>query len=218
MTPDRRLSLLLPLALALAACSSGGGAGVATDAPPAATTQAPSEESAAVPSDGATASTAPSEATPTSPAAPVLDQPWATAELVDVETGSTFRIADLAGRTIILETMAIWCANCLAQQGHAYEALAELDPERVAYVLIDVDPSETGEALKAYRDSHGFTGTYAVATAEVARALAAEFGDQVLNPPATPMILIGSDGTVTLTDFGQKSPAEIVALAQAHGA
>ncbi len=114
--------------------------------------------------------------------------------------------------------MAIWCTNCLAQQGHAYEALAELDPERVAYVLLDVDPSETPEALQAYRDSHGFTGTYAVATTEVARALAAEFGDVVLSPPSTPMIVIGTDGTVTLTEFGQKSPAEIVALAQAHGA
>jgi hypothetical protein len=219
MTPDRRLSLLLPVALVLAACSSGGGGAVApTDAPSAATTPAPTIVPAASPSDAPNASTAPSDATATGPAAPVLDQPWATAELVDVATGSAFRIADLAGRTIILETMAIWCTNCLAQQGHAYEALAELDPERVAYVLIDVDPSETGEALQAYRDSHGFTGTYAIATTEVARALAAEFGDLVLSPSSTPMIVIGSDGTVTLTDFGQKSPAEIVALAQAHGA
>jgi hypothetical protein len=32
------------------------------------------------------------------------------------------------------------------------------------------------------------------------------------------MLIVGTDGTVTQTDYGHKSADEIVALAQAHGA
>ena len=157
-------------------------------------------------------------ASPASPV-PVLDRPWALAELVDVETGERFRIADLVGRPIIIETIAIWCTNCKAQQRHVYEALATLGDDAVSYVLIDVEPNETAAALADYRTANGFTGTYAVADAGLARSLADEFGDQVLNPPSTPMVVIGSDGRVTLTPFGQqKSAEEVVALAREHGA
>jgi hypothetical protein len=85
-------------------------------------------------------------------------------------------------------------------------------------VVLDVDPNETADALAEYRERNGFAGTYAVAGRDVARSLAEEFGDQVLNPPSTPVILIGTDGRTTLTDFGHKSPDEIVRLARDHGA
>ena len=97
-------------------------------------------------------------------------------------------------------------------------ALARLPADRVVYVVLDVDPNEDAASLAAYREQHGFTGRYAIANTEVARALAAEFGDQFLNPPSTPMLVVGTDGTVTRTDFGHKSPDAIVALAEAHGA
>jgi len=148
----------------------------------------------------------------------VIDAAWAQAELTDVATGESFRIADLAGKAVIVETMAIWCTNCLAQQGDVYRALGDLDSDRVAYVLLDVDPNETAPALAEYRTRNGFTGTYVIAGRETARALADEYGDQVLNPPSTPMILIGTDGRITLTDFGHKSSETIVQLVRDHGA
>lgn len=166
-------------------------------------------------------SAAPSvEASPdaSEPPAVVLEQPWATAPLTDVATGETFRIADLAGKVVILETMAIWCSNCRAQQGDVQVALEQLPAEGVVYVVLDVDPNEDAASLADYRVDQGFEGRYAIAGTEVARALAAEFGDQFLNPPSTPMLVIGTDGTVTRTEFGHKSPDQIVALAEAHGA
>jgi thiol-disulfide isomerase/thioredoxin len=153
-----------------------------------------------------------------SPPGVTLDQDWATAELVDVATGETFRIADHAGEVVILETMAIWCSNCRAQQRDVRTALEQLPAEAVTYVVLDVDPNENGTSLASYREQQGFEGRYAVAGSVVARALAAEFGDQVLNPPSTPIVLIGTDGRVTLTEFGYKTPDELVALARAHGA
>jgi thiol-disulfide isomerase/thioredoxin len=146
-----------------------------------------------------------------------LDQPWATAELVDVTTGEAFRIADHAGKVIFIETMAIWCPNCRRQQGDVKTALEALPPDAVTFIVLDVDTSEDGASLAAYREQNGFVGRYAVAGTAVARALAAEFGDQILNPPSTPIVVVGTDGRVTLTESGHKSPDELVALATAHG-
>jgi hypothetical protein len=131
-----------------------------------------------------------------------------------------FRIADLvaSGRVVFVETMAIWCTNCRAQQADAMSALGQLDRSRIAWVGLDVDPSETAEALAAYGPRWGFDFTYAVAGRDVSRALAADFGDLVLSPPSTPIIVIGTDGRITLTDYGHKSVEALLALAADHGA
>ena len=148
----------------------------------------------------------------------ILAQAWATAPLVDVSTGETFRIADHAGKVILIESMAIWCSNCRAQQGDVMTALGRLPADSVVYVVLDVDPNEDGDSLAAYREQHGFDGRYAIAGNDVGRALAADFGDQFLNPPSTPILIVGTDGRVTLTEYGHKSPDQLVALAEAHGA
>jgi thiol-disulfide isomerase/thioredoxin len=211
---------VLVLAISLAGCASpiGSPAGAtastgATSIASAASTPAPSSGSPG-PSASAPSASAPSASAPGA----VLAQDWATAALVDVSTGETFRIADHAGKVIIIETMAIWCLNCRAQQRDVQSALQELDPDTVVYIVLDVDPNEDGASLAKYRELNGFDGRYAVAEASVARALAAEFGDQVLNPPSTPVVFIGTDGRVTLTEFGHKSRDELIALATAHGA
>ena len=202
----------------VAACTSstgaGGGASPTASYGPAPTAAATSTASP----PGATAPGSPDASTPASPPAVTLDQPWASAPLADVTTREPFLIADHAGKVVIIETMAIWCSTCLVQQRDVQAALARLPADRVVYIVLDVDPNERADSLAAYQSKHGFAGRYAIAGSDVARALAAEFGDQVLNPPSTPMILVGTDGRVTLTDFGRKSPDEIVALVEAHGA
>ncbi len=47
---------------------------------------------------------------------------------------------------------------------------------------------------------------------DVARALADDVGPQVLNPPSTLVIVIATDGTVTLTEFGHTSAEALVEL------
>ena len=206
------LVLMISALLAVAACTGTGGVAPTSSAPPskAAPSLSPATPS---PAPGSSA-TSPTSSEPTV----TLDQAWATGELIDVATGEPFRIADHAGKVIIVETMAIWCKNCLQQQNDVQAALARLPAGRVVFIVLDIDPNEDASSLAAYRDQHGFEGRYAVASTAVARALSAEFGDQFLNPPSTPMLLIGTDGSVTRTDFGHKSPDVIVALAEANGA
>ena len=221
-TPARRTSSIvavLAIALAVAACgTTASGSRSAVPAAPPATASTPGTASTTAPSDDPLPPAA-SDAEPTSAPAVELSQAWATAELTDVASGETFRIADLAGRPMLIETMAIWCSNCYAQQQDAYAGIAALGTTDLVYLLIDVDPNESAAALAAYRDDNGFTGRYVVATQDLARALAADFGDQILNPPSIPMITIDTSGTVTLTPYGQhERPDEIVALAESIGA
>jgi thiol-disulfide isomerase/thioredoxin len=213
------LVLAVAVAVAVAACGAGGGTGTllpSAAAPSSGVTPGPT----ATPSTSTASIEPDSSSEPSAVAGVVLEQAWATATLTDVETGATFRIADLvaSGRTVFVEPMAIWCTKCRAQQADAMTALASLDRSRVSWIAIDVESSETAPALAEYEDHFGFDFDYALADADLARALAADFGDRVLSPTSTPIVVIGPDGTVTLTEFGHKSVERILELAAAHGA
>jgi hypothetical protein len=147
---------------------------------------------------------------------PAIAAAWANLPLTDARTGRTFTVADHAGKVIFVEPMAAWCSKCKAQQEIARDSVASL-PE-VVYISLGVDPGESDATLAKYADRSGFGWTYAVATRDVARALADAFGPNVLNPPATPVIVIGTDGRVSLTPFGEKSAEELLEYARAHGA
>jgi hypothetical protein len=172
------------------------------------------------PTSPLTTSTEPATtALPASPATVVFDQPWAVAVVTDVATGEDFRIADLAatGNVVFVETMAIWCVSCHAQQNAAKEAMAQLEPGTVEWVAVDVETNETAEALARYRDENGFPFRYAISNAALSTALVEQFGDIVLSPPSVNVIVLGTDGRITHLR-GHHSPADLVAIAVDQGA
>ena len=154
-------------------------------------------------------SAADATASPIGPGAPA-DDPWRTAELRDVRSGETLRLTDLAGRLVVIEPMAIWCSTCRAQQNDVRAALASMNGADIVYVSLDVDPNETGPDLARYADEHAYPWHFAVASRDLARALAEAFGDQVLSPPSTPKIVIAPDGQAEVS-FGVKSAADLEA-------
>ncbi len=225
--PDVRAQVILSAALAasiLASACSPEPAGetpdqAAASASPAGPTGSASIETPATSARPPSGSASPA-APPSSPAVgAILAQPWATMTLTDVTTGQPFRIADLvaSGKIVFLETMAIWCSNCRTQQIEATAAFEGLDPARVEWVAIDVESSETAEALARYREQNGFPFTYVIADAGMARALAAEFGDTVLSPPSVNIVVVGADGEVVHLR-GHRNAAEIQRLATEQGA
>ena len=213
-TTSAPIAVALALIVAVAACTGGGATVPGTTATPA----APGSPGPSGPHRSAGPSAEPSPAA--SAPGVELTQAWATVELTDVRTGESFRIADLVaeGRVVFIETMAIWCTNCRRQQGDVVTALDQLDPASVTWIGVDVDPSEEADALAEYSRALGFDWPFVVAGADLSRALAADFGDGVLSPPSTPIIVVGTDGRVTLTEFGHKSVDRILALAAEHGA
>jgi len=117
---------------------------------------------------------------------------------------------------VAIEPMAIWCSNCQIQQTEAVAATAATASEDLVYIGLDVDPNEQAADLAAYSEQQGFDWPFAVVSTEVARSLAAEFGDQVLSPPSTPLILVGPDGTVIERHFGIRGADELEALFRQH--
>jgi len=84
------------------------------------------------------------------------DDLWRTTAMQDVVTGEEVRIADLEGKVVAIEAMAIWCTTCRTQQLEAQAALEQLDSPDVAYISLDVDPNERAGDLAEYARREGF--------------------------------------------------------------
>ena len=135
---------------------------------------------------------------------------WYSTSLTDVTTGESFKINDIKGKVVLVETMAIWCSNCKKQQVQL-NILHDLLGERDDFVSIglDIDMNENAADLKKYVESNGFNWLYAVATTEVIQDISRNYGDQFLNPPSTPMLVIDRHGEAHPLPFGIKSAEEL---------
>ena len=146
----------------------------------------------------------------------MMDAPgWFSASLTDVRTGQAFSINDFKGKVVLVETMAIWCSNCLKHQGQV-KALHEQLGAREDFVSIglDIDPNEDTDALKGYVEDKGFDWLYAVPSADISREIATLYGDQFLNPPSTPIVVIDRHGNAHPLPFGIKSADELMQAVQ----
>jgi thiol-disulfide isomerase/thioredoxin len=125
----------------------------------------------------------------------MLDLPaWQTLPLTDARTGQSFTLADFAGKTVFVETMATWCSNCRQQLGNVKSAAARADGAQVVFIAISVETDLPAATLAQYADDNDFGWTFAVASPDLVRALAETFGPTIANPPATPHFLIYPDG------------------------
>lgn len=138
---------------------------------------------------------------------------WYSAALTNVNTGEAFTINDFKGKVVLVETMAIWCPKCKSQQNEVKALKAQLG-ERADFVSVGlgIDPNENPDMLREYTQGNGFDWFYAVPAAEVAREIAALYGDQFLNPPSTPMLIIDRKGTAHPLPFGVKSADELLEM------
>jgi peroxiredoxin len=138
---------------------------------------------------------------------PVSETPeWFDIELTDVQTDETFSMNDYAGKVVLVETMAMWCPNCLFQANEVRKMHKLLDkPDDVISISLDVDLHEDRASLKDYVTEYGFEWRFAIAPLEVARALGNLYNAEYLNPPLSPMLIIDRNGEVHQLEYGQKS-------------
>jgi thiol-disulfide isomerase/thioredoxin len=137
--------------------------------------------------------------------------PWQTMALTNARTGEPFTLADFAGKTIFVETMATWCPNCRQQLTNVKSAAARANPETTVFVAISVETDLPPATLAQYADDNGFDWTFAVATPEMVQALAETFGQTIANPPATPHFLVLPDGSHSDLATGFESGDQILA-------
>lgn len=139
---------------------------------------------------------------------------WQQIALIDARSGSSFTLADFAGKTVFVEPFATWCSNCRQQLGNVQAAKAALG-EDVVFVVLSVEPNIGVDALARYADDAGFEMTFAAMPPELLQALAAQFGQTIANPPATPHFVIRPDGSTTELVTGIESPEAIMAQIEA---
>ena len=144
---------------------------------------------------------APAQPEPTA----VTTPEWFDMELTDSQTGEIFTMNDYAGKVVLLETMAMWCPNCIVQANEVRN-LHELlgNPEDLISVSLDVDINEDTKSLGEYASGYGFDWHFAVAPLLVARALGNLYAAQYLNPPLSPMLIIDREGNVHHLEYGLK--------------
>ncbi|MFQ5611399.1 MAG: TlpA family protein disulfide reductase [Anaerolineae bacterium] len=135
---------------------------------------------------------------------------WFTAELTAANTGETFKVADLQGKVILVETMAVWCPVCTQQQREV-RVLHRLIGERDDFVSLslDIDPNETAGDLQQHTSRNGFKWPFVVAPPEVAREIGQLYGRGFLSPPSAPMFVIDRRGEVHPLPFGVKGSLEL---------
>jgi cytochrome oxidase Cu insertion factor (SCO1/SenC/PrrC family) len=137
---------------------------------------------------------------------------WYSWELTDINSGTTFRLNDEQGKVILVETMAVWCSNCLKQQQEVSQLLASLGPrDDFVSLAINIDPNEDDATLSSYTQQHGFDWRYVVASDDLINEISSLYGAQYLNPPSTPMLIIDQQGQAHTLPFGIKSAADLQA-------
>lgn len=136
---------------------------------------------------------------------------WFGVSLTNVRTGEAFTIHDFKGKVVLVELMAQWCSNCKKQQGQVKLLNEQLGmPADLVTVVLDVDPNEDAASLKSYAENNGFDWNYAIAPVEVSREIGNLYGDNFLNPPSTPVLIIDRKGQVHPLPFGIKSVEDLM--------
>jgi cytochrome oxidase Cu insertion factor (SCO1/SenC/PrrC family) len=142
---------------------------------------------------------------------------WQNMELTDVVTSETFTVNDYAGQVILLETMAVWCPNCIVQQSEVRKLHENLGyPDDFVSISLDVDLNEDEEMLKEYVEQWGFEWHFAVSPILVSRGLGNLYSAQYLNPPLAPMMIIDRDGSIEHLPYGIKKLEELEPLVKPY--
>jgi len=148
---------------------------------------------------------------------PTTTPDWFDMELTDVQSGEKFTMNDYAGKVVLLETMAIWCPNCIVQAAQVrklHEALG--NPEDLISVTLDVDANEDETMLKKFVSEWGFDWHFAVAPLLVERALGNLYSAEYLNPPLSPMLVIDREGNVHQLEYGIKNATTLQKIVEPY--
>ncbi len=133
---------------------------------------------------------------------------WKGIELVDVATGDTFSISDFKGKSVLIESFAVWCPTCRRQQDEM-KKLHETVGDSVISISLDTDPNENKEKVLDHMTSHGFDWYFSISPPYLTKALIDEFGTSVVNAPSAPVILVCPDQSSMLLGRGVKTAKEL---------
>ncbi len=129
---------------------------------------------------------------------------WINMELKNVLTGEDFKISDFEGKPILLESFAVWCPTCTQQQKLTKDLHDEVG-DSIISISIDTDPNEDEARVVKHATDNGFNWYYVVAPVDFTRSLIDQFGIDMVNAPAVPMVLVCDDQNARQLSSGLKS-------------
>ncbi len=134
---------------------------------------------------------------------------WMEIEMTDVATGDTFKISDFKGKTILLESFAVWCPTCLAQQKEI-KKVKQVGGENIIHISLDTDPNEDEDKIREHIERNQLDWYFAVSPVELTQALIDEFGLNFVSAPRAPVVLICEEQSTRFLRSGIKSAEELI--------
>ena len=128
---------------------------------------------------------------------------WRNVELKDIKTGVPFKISDFKGKTILLQSFAVWCPTCKSQQDELDKLKNDVGDD-IEIVSIDTDPNEDKKRVIGHIDRFEYDWLFSIDQNKFAEKLVDEFGINVVNAPSSPVILIDKDQNSRLLRSGLK--------------
>lgn len=154
--------------------------------------------------------------TPVPATSPATAPEWMDIELTDVATGQTFKISDFKGKPILLESFAVWCPTCLAQQKEI-KKVKQIEGENIIHISLDTDPNEDEDKIREHIRRNELDWYFAVSPVELTQALIDEFGLSFVSAPRAPVVLIRADQSTRFLRSGVKSAEELISEIQKDG-
>jgi len=147
--------------------------------------------------------------TPTPAPIPTTAPGWMEIELTDVATGEAFKISDFKGKPILLESFAVWCPTCLAQQKEM-KKVKQIEGENIIHISLNTDPNEDEDKVGEHIERNELDWYFAVSPVELTEALIDEFGLNFVSAPRAPVVLICEDQSTRFLRSGVKPAEELV--------
>jgi thiol-disulfide isomerase/thioredoxin len=146
---------------------------------------------------------------PPSTSGQVVTPAWMEIELTDVATGETFKISDFKGNPILLESFAVWCPTCLAQQKEI-KKVKQIEGENIVHISLDTDPNEDEDKVREHTERNELDWYFVISPVELTQALIDEFGLSFVSAPRAPVVLICEDQSTRFLRSGVKSAEELI--------
>ncbi len=144
---------------------------------------------------------------------PVETPAWMDIELTDVATGQIFKISDFKGKTVLLESFAVWCPTCLRQQQEMQKMMGMGD-DSIVHISLDTDPNEDEAQIREHLERNDLNWYFAISPVELTNALIDDFGLIIISAPSAPVILICPDQSTRFLGRGIKLSDELLSEVQ----
>lgn len=129
-------------------------------------------------------------------------------ELKDVKTSQKFIISEF-NKPVLLESFAVWCPVCTKQQEEIKKLHDDEEfKDKFISISLDTDPNENEQKVLEYIKKNNFNWIFAISPPEITKSLIDEFGNNFVNAPQAPVVLICNNKVKQLKS-GIKSVAEL---------